>query len=141
MNSAITDLIPQRPPIVMVDELVGVEEDVTTTRLTVREENIFVDGGIFSECGLIEHMAQSAAARVGYLFRSAGKEIPVGYIGSVNNFALVRLPETGETVETRITVVQEVFNITLVEAVSAVGDEEIASCQMKIFLDTDETES
>ena len=107
MCNTITDLIPQRPPIVMVDELVVVDGDVATTRFTVRGDNIFVEGGIFSECGLIEHMAQSAAARVGYLFRSAGKEIPVGYIGSVNNFALVRLPETGETVETRITVVQE----------------------------------
>ena len=66
----ILDLIPQRAPIVMVDEFLGIEDSVSRTRFTVTQDNIFVDNNKLSECGLIEHIAQSAAARVGYIFRS-----------------------------------------------------------------------
>ena len=57
----ILDLIPQRAPIVMVDEFLGIQENLSRTRLTVSKENIFVDNDRMSECGLIEHIAQSAA--------------------------------------------------------------------------------
>ena len=81
MDSNILDLIPQRAPIVMVDELLDVYGIVSRSRFTIREENIFVDNGILSECGLIEHIAQSAAERVGYIFKSKNQPIPIGYIG------------------------------------------------------------
>lgn len=141
MNSTITDLIPQRYPMVMVDDLISLDNEVSTTRFFIRPDNIFVDNVIFSECGLIEHIAQSAAARIGYIFSSAGKEIPIGYIGSVNDFEVVRLPKIGETIETCITILQEVFNITLIKADCFVDGKCIASCKMKIFLDTDEKKS
>ena len=131
----ILDLIPQRAPIVMVDEFLGIDENVSRTRFTVYEQNLFVENNKLSECGLIEHIAQSAAARVGYIFKSKQQPIPIGYIGSVNNFELKALPQVGDTVSTTIEVVQEVFNITLIQAYCRVGDKEIASCKMKIFLE------
>jgi predicted hotdog family 3-hydroxylacyl-ACP dehydratase len=130
----ILDLIPQRAPIVMVDEFLGIEDNVSRSRLTVREDNIFVDGGTLSECGLIEHIAQSAAARVGYIFKSKGEAIPIGYIGSVNDFAISAHPKTGDVISTTIEIIQEVLSITLIQARCAVGDKEIATCRMKIFL-------
>ena len=131
----ILELIPQRAPIVMVDEFVGIDENISRTRFTVYEENIFVDNNKLSECGLIEHIAQSAAARVGYIFKSNHQPIPIGSIGSVNNFELNELPQVGDTVSTTIEILQEVFNITLIKAVCHIGDREIASCKMKIFLE------
>lgn len=131
-------LIPQRAPIVMVDEFVGIEDSVSRTRFAVYNENLFVDDEILSECGLIEHIAQSAAARVGYIFTSNNKPIPLGYIGSVNDFKLVENPKVGQTIETTIEVIQEVFGITLIAAKCSVEGREIASCRMKIFLDTNE---
>ena len=89
----ILDLIPQRAPIVMVDEFLGIQENLSRTRLTVSKENIFVDNDRMSECGLIEHIAQSAAARVGYIHKINNQPVPIGYIGSVNNFELNRLPK------------------------------------------------
>ena len=129
-------LIPQRPPIVMVDEFIGMENDISTTRFDIVEDNIFVNDGIFSECGLIEHIAQSAGARVGYMYKNKKQPIPLGYIASVNDFVLIENPKVGETIYTTIEVVQEVFNITLIRAVCKIGGQEIASCKMKIYLDT-----
>ena len=132
---SILDLIPQRAPIVMVDEFLGIDNNVSRTRFTVKEENIFVDDNQLSECGLIEHIAQSAAARVGFIFKSKQQPIPIGYIGSVNNFELNKLPQVGDDISTIIEIIQEVFNITLIKASCCIGDEEIASCKMKIFLE------
>ena len=134
----ILNLIPQRPPIVMVDKFLGIDGNKSNTSLTVREDNIFVDSGVMSECGLIEHIAQSAAARVGYLFTESNKTIPIGYIGSVNNFEIKEFPKLGETIFTTIEVIQEVLGITLIQAHCYINNVDIASCKMKIFLDTNE---
>lgn len=131
----ILDLIPQRPPIVMVDNFLGLEEGISYTDFTIREDNIFLDKGRMTECGLIEHIAQSAAARVGFIFRSNGEDVPIGYIGSVNKMTVKALPSLGDTVRTSIEVVQEIMGISLVEAHTWSSDTEIADCKMKIFLD------
>ena len=46
MNN-ILDLIPQRAPIVMVDEFLGIQENLSKTSLTVSKDNIFVDNVYF----------------------------------------------------------------------------------------------
>lgn len=137
MNN-ILDLIPQRAPIVMVDEYLGIDNNVSRTRFTVYNDNIFVNNGEFSECGLIEHIAQSAAARVGYIFKSKNLPIPIGYIGSINNFVIYQNPKVGEAINTTIEIIQEVFNITLIQAYCHIDGKEIASCRMKIFLENNE---
>lgn len=137
MNN-ILDLIPQRAPIVMIDEFLGIDNNVSRTRFTVYNDNIFVNNGEFSECGLIEHIAQSAAARVGYIFKSKNLPIPIGYIGSINNFVIYQNPKIGEAINTTIEIIQEVFNITLIQAYCHIDGKEIASCRMKIFLENNE---
>lgn len=119
---------------VMVDEFLGMGEAVSKTRFTVREDNLFVDNGQLSECGLIEHIAQSAAARIGYIFKSKNEPVPIGYIGSVNDFIFSRAVKPGETIETTVKVLQEVLNITLIEARCYINDKEVASSKMKIFI-------
>ena len=131
----IEELIPQRAPIVMVDDFLGMKDDISYTSLTVREDNVFATGGFLTECGVIEHIAQSAAARNGYIFRKNNEKVPIGYIGSVNNFTISRLPRVGEILHTSIKVLMDVMNITLIEAESSVENEKIAGCRMKIFLD------
>ena len=48
----IFQLIPQRPPIVMVDVVYSADETCAETGLTVHEDNIFVRDGRFREPGL-----------------------------------------------------------------------------------------
>ena len=120
---------------VMVDEFVGITDGISETKLTIASKNIFIENDYLTECGIIEHIAQSAAARVGYICKSEQKPISIGYIGAVSNFDCLRLPRVSEILDTKIEIVQEVFNITLISANCFVGEEKIASCQMKIFLD------
>ena len=55
-------LLPQKPPMVMVDALVEFTELSAVTRLVVRPDNIFVQNGRLAEPGLVENIAQTAAA-------------------------------------------------------------------------------
>lgn len=133
---SVTELIPQRAPIVMVDQFLGLdEENASRSQLTVRNDNIFVENGVMDECGVLEHIAQSAAARVGFICRQNGKDIPLGYIGAINNFQLMAHPKANETIVTKITIIQEVFNISLIEAQCSVDETCIATCRMKIYLE------
>lgn len=134
----ILSYIPQRGLIVMVDTFYGIEDNVSISGLTISPENIFCEEGKFQDCGIIEHMAQSAALRIGYLCKSQGLEVPIGFIGSVKNFKIYSLANIEDEIITYITIDHEVFDITLISAVtkvrSKIGEEIIADCQMKIFL-------
>ena len=130
----IVEFIPQRAPIVMVDEFFGVDDNMSVSGLTVAENNIFCEDGQLSDCGVIEHIAQSAALRIGYIYKSEGKDVPLGFIGSVNKLQLYDLPCVGEKLRTEIRVEQEVMNITLISAVARVEERVVAECKMKIYI-------
>jgi predicted hotdog family 3-hydroxylacyl-ACP dehydratase len=130
----IFQLIPQRPPIVMVDVLWSADEAGAETGLTVLEDNIFVQNGHLREPGLIEHIAQSAAAFAGYGTFARSEEPRLGYIGEIKDCNLLTLPAVGDALRTTIRMVAEAGGIRLISAETKVKDEPVASCLMKIFL-------
>jgi predicted hotdog family 3-hydroxylacyl-ACP dehydratase len=131
----ILDLLPQRPPFVMVDKLLYCDRETTKTALTVREDNIFFDNGVLSESGLIENIAQTCATRMGNINKDAGKGgVKIGFIGAIRNQEIVRLPKAGETLVTQVNTVEEVFQMTLVNATVSINNEIITSCEMKISM-------
>ncbi len=135
IDKDILEYIPQRAPIVMVNEFYGIEENESCSGLKVTEGNIFCEDGVLSDGGIIEHIAQSAALRVGYAYKSRGEAVPLGFIGSVNKFVCERHPRVGEKLYTTITVETEVMGISLVGAKVESGGEKIAECKMKIFIE------
>ena len=133
-GEGILGLIPQRPPIVMVDSFFGIEENCSYSGLTVTPDNIFCEAGKLQEPGSIEHIAQSAAARIGFIYTRQGAQVPLGFIGSVDKLRIYDLPVVGMKLFTEITVVQEVFDITLIAAQVKADEKLIAECRMKIFI-------
>ena len=133
-GEGILNLIPQRPPIVMVDSFFGFEENRSYYGLTVTTDNLFCEAGRLQEPGIIEHIAQSAAARIGFIYTRQGEKVPLGFIGSVDKLKIYNLPEAGMKLFTEITIVQEVFDITLISAQVKTEEELIAECKMKIFI-------
>jgi len=136
----ILELLPQRRPFVMIDSLIYCDMAVTRTSLEVREDNIFNDAGHLSTAGICENIAQTCAARLGYLSLTSGQPVRLGFIGAISNMQMSRTPRTGEVLVTEINVLQEVFNITLVHAVVRSGDEIIAETDLKIALADDEAQ-
>lgn len=129
----ILELLPQRPPFVMVDHLTDYSETQSSCDLTIRQDNIFCEEGQLAPAGLIEHIAQTCAARLGYYNKYVMKgSVRLGFIGEVKDLEIVRLPRLGETIETTVTVMQEIFDVTLVSATVRVGTETIATTSLKI---------
>lgn len=128
----ILSLIPQRPPFVMVDALTECSVDDATTEFTVKADNILVDDGKLSTTGLMENMAQSCAARLGWLNLRSDKGVQIGVIGEVRNCKFLRRPRVGEKLTTSVHIIEDLGIITLASTTVSVGDETIASCRMKI---------
>jgi predicted hotdog family 3-hydroxylacyl-ACP dehydratase len=130
----VKDLIPQKHPFVMVDELLEYTEKSLTSRFLISPENIFSHKGIFAEAGLIEHMAQSVALHTGYYYFLKKKDVPIGYIGAIKKVNILRLPKINEILETKVKILHEFMGIFLVEIEVFINNISIATCQMKTVL-------
>ena len=128
-------IIPQREPIIMIDEIVNHSDVKTTTSLTINKTNIFVEENIFQSSGLIENMAQSSAARMGIQTNKEGNKPLLGYIASIKNLMVNRLPEVGEKILTEIIIVNKINNIIVIKAEGKVDNIIISSCDLKVFIE------
>lgn len=130
----ITNYIPQRNPIVMIHDLLEAGEDFAVTRLVIEGDNIFVSDGCLAEPGLVENIAQTAAAQVGYQCALKNIPVPLGYIASVNDLEIFSLPKQNSSIVTSVRIVNHVLNVTIIEGKVEQEGKLICSCAMKIFI-------
>ena len=109
------DILPQRPPFILIDRLTHYDETVTATQFLVRQDHLFV-------------------SRLGYYNLISGLPVKIGFIGAVSNLHILRVPVVGECLDTTIRVKEEVFGMTLVDAETRVGEEVIATAELKIAI-------
>lgn len=130
----VENLLPQKFPFVMVDAMHSYTETSLVSGLKIQQDNIFVKNDIFLEAGLIEHMAQSVALHTGYQFFLKNETAPTGYIGSIKEIEIKKLPQLNDNIQSEVTILQEFAGITLVNIVTTLNNEEIANGQMKTVL-------
>lgn len=130
----VESLIPQRFPFVMVSSIADYSESHLVSGFEIKEENIFVQDGIFQASGLVEHQAQSVALHTGYKFYLSGKEAPTGYIGAIKTFEAEALPKVGNQLKTEVTILNEMMGVTLVEIITKINETVIAKSQMKTVI-------
>ena len=127
------ELLPQQEPFVMIGTLIHFDKTLTVTETEVQKNNIFVDDNRFSASGLMENIAQTCAARIGYVNKYIlRKGIQLGFIGAVRNFEVIDLPRVGDVITTRVDVKEEVFGMTLAEASITCGDKVLVTSEIKI---------
>jgi len=133
----ILSLIPQRPPILMVDSYLFEDELHCQSALTITGDNLFLESsGLLAEEGVLEHIAQTAAAHIGYQQLQAGEGIRLGYIGDIKRCTVTgTMPAAGAILCTRLTVMSKVGDITLVSAETSVEGTPILNCRMKLASD------
>ncbi|MBO4588132.1 MAG: hydroxymyristoyl-ACP dehydratase [Bacteroidales bacterium] len=133
LTSDIMSLIPQRPPILMVNRFECGDEEACNTELDIRGDNMFLSNGHLTAEGILEHIAQTAAAYIGYRRKLAGEEVNLGFIGDIKKCVISKtMPTVGQTVKTSMRVVSQVGGITMIAAESKVDNETILSCRMKL---------
>ena len=131
----IHELLPQQEPFVMIEKLVQFDEQITVTETTIKQNNIFVDNGRMSASGLVENIAQTCAARIGYVNKYILKKgIQLGFIGAIRNMEINALPAVGDVIVTRVEVMEEVFGMTLANATVTCNGKTLATTEMKIAI-------
>ncbi len=128
----IKQLIPQRPPIMMVDKVISCDEVDACTTFKVNSDNIFLENNRFTAPGIIENMAQSCAARMGCIDLLHDKPIKIGYIGDIRDAEIIMLPQVGETLYTEVHVSEDIFDIVLAEVIVKSRNSVIARARMKV---------
>lgn len=128
----ITDLIPQRSLMVMVDCVMRMDGDLCVTQFKVTSDCLFLDGSLLSSSGLIENMAQSCAARMGALNVERHEAIKIGFIGDIRGVEILGHPKVDDTLTTVVSIVVDVFNLTLADVEVKVGDKVMTRARMKI---------
>jgi predicted hotdog family 3-hydroxylacyl-ACP dehydratase len=122
---------------VMISSLVHADELKTATTLHIEPGNIFVSNGVFSESGMVENIAQTAAAGVGYQSRQQQKEVPVGFIAAIRDLSIHELPLAGTEISTETVITNHVMDVSIVHGTIKQHDRVLATCEMRIFLKPD----
>lgn len=132
----ITQFLPQRHPFILVDKLRFCNEEETNSSFLVPESHIMVKDNKLTAGGLVENMAQTAAAGTGYLGLLNNEDVKRGYIGAIKNLNIYKLPDVGTMLFTRTTSINKVLNVNIIKG--DIHDKigfKYAECEMKIFLE------
>lgn len=130
----VISLIPQRPPFVMIDHLTESDEHISKSTFLVKEDQLLLSGGCLTEGGLVENIAQTAAARAGFEALRNNEPVKIGYIGAVKNLEIHSLPMVNDLLETEIKVENQIFDVTMISGKVSCRGRVLATCEMKIFI-------
>jgi predicted hotdog family 3-hydroxylacyl-ACP dehydratase len=131
--SSITDLIPQRAPVICIDRLLNVSETSATTSFTIPSEFIFVKNGNISAAGLLENVAQSAAAKAGYYQRLNHDKITLGYIAAFKQVEIFMLPKIGVEIISHVEFIQSVLNMSVFRVEIKCNEKRVLIGEMNII--------
>lgn len=130
----IINYIPHRDPFVMVGNLLEAADNKIVTDFSIEESNILCEKGYFSAAGLIENIAQTCAAGLGFLANEKGEKQNGGFIGSVSKLKMHQKPAYGKTIKTEIEVVARLENIIMIKGANFSDDKLLLECEMKIVV-------
>ncbi len=120
----------------MVGKLLYSDDNITRTSFIIPADNVLIFNGAFSEAGLMENMAQTAAAGEGNMARIEDRPIAIGYVGAVKNLEVFELPLINEELITEVKFETRLLNVAIITGKVWRNGELIAQCEMKIFINT-----
>jgi len=136
-ENEILEFIPQRSPVVMIDKLIYCDHEKIISGLKIEPGNIFFTDDFFSESGLVENIAQTAAAGVGYVCKMENKNVSVGFIASIKDLKIFKLPEVGDEIVTEVMVTNQVMQVSIIKGTVTCNGTILAECEMRIFVKPD----
>lgn len=128
-------LLPHRPPMILVDQLVGFEAGRGCVSATIGANDLFVtQDGTLETVALIELVAQSYATMKGYDDLINQRSVQRGFLVGSRTFKVLRCPRVGESLMIDITTAAELDSFSVIDGVIRVGDEVIAQGSVKLWL-------
>ena len=128
----IENYIPQRPPFVMIDNLVEASEVIFKSDFKIVEGNIFLDNNYLREFALIENIAQTSSVGLAITKKFIGTKKPDGYLGGISKLKLYEVPKLNDTISTVIHLLASFENMFLVKGVNYLDGKMLMECEMKL---------
>jgi predicted hotdog family 3-hydroxylacyl-ACP dehydratase len=116
----------------MITKLAEADERSARGELAVTPDNIFCEQGFLRESGMVEFIAQTAAAFTGFRNKLQNRAITEGYIGAVKNLTVYGLPPVGSEISCNLTLDNEIVGFTIILGKVTLNDQVLAECEMRI---------
>jgi radical SAM protein with 4Fe4S-binding SPASM domain len=96
-------IIPQKPPMRIIDQLLRIGERTAEVSATIREDIPFIgkDDKI-DACAYMEFMAQSIAGLNGFKYTGISDSAPEGYLLGAKDFEILKRAAVGDTLNIRV---------------------------------------
>jgi len=128
----IEKFIPQRPPFIMIDNLIQASVENFESDFTIEPENIFLENGYLREFALIENIAQTSSAGLAFTQQYSRTNKPDGYLGAISKLKLYELPKLKDTITTRVSLIAQLENMFLVKGINYLDRKMLMECEMKL---------
>lgn len=128
-------LVPHRPPFLLVDNLVEFSGQTGVVESVIGPDNLFIaEDGQFKEIAMIEIMAQSAAAVKGYSDLIEGKEIKKGFLVEIREFNFLNTCHMGDTIHCRIEITRSFSGFSILNGSMKCSGKDLAFGTMKLWV-------
>lgn len=132
----IHNFLPHRKPMLMTDYILELTKEKVITSFEIKEDNIFVDKGLFVEAGLIENSAQTCSSILGQSFfenPEADTKV-IGFITNIKKIEIFSLPKVGSTIISRASLISQFENICQIFCETFLEDELLLRSEINLFI-------
>ena len=131
----IEDLLPQRPPMLLLNRLLSCTATEGTVEALISPGNLFrLPDDTIHAAALIELMAQAYAAVHGYQDRLAGQAVGIGFLAGVSNAAVHGTARIGDRLLVSVRQTALIKPFARAEAQVVRDGETIAEGELTLFI-------
>lgn len=132
-------ILPQQEPFVMIGTITRFDTTTISTETVVKPTNLFVNANKLYTAGMIENIAQTCAARIGYVNKYIlKKNVQIGVIASVRGMEVYSNPHVDDTIVTTVEIVGQALGMMLAEATVTCSGLLLAKAQIKLAVKDEE---
>ncbi|GGG35385.1 ABC transporter permease [Bizionia arctica] len=139
----IKKFLPHRPPFLMVDHVLTIDDEHVSTSFTIKPECIFNEDGVFNEAGMIENAAQTCSSIVGKSYFDEGdlegnSTKLIGFISAIKKINIHGLAKVGKTITTKAYIKSRLntdqFTMCAIECYITEDHKELLSCEINLVI-------
>jgi predicted hotdog family 3-hydroxylacyl-ACP dehydratase len=131
---AITELLPHRPPMILLDRVEDFDADMLTASVTITPLSLFCASGSVPSHIALEYMAQACGAHVGIIALEKDEAVRIGFVLGTRDF-VCKVPgfAIGETLDITVTLVFNDAQMGAYDCRIAIGDRLVAKARLSVY--------
>jgi predicted hotdog family 3-hydroxylacyl-ACP dehydratase len=131
---AVAELLPHRPPMILLDEILGHDETSLSAAVHVSQESLFFEAGAVPVHVGLEYMAQACGAFAGALARERGEGVKIGFILGTRQYqAHVPAFRDGDNLLVTVTVLYQDEQMGAFDCRIEIADVLAAEAQLSVY--------